>query len=213
VTYVQVLRGGWEESGGGRGEGEGWRASRSDVDEGRPCPACSQPPVTLNNDYRAPNRCTFQMFYGQGHELLGFSQMIYWGQHEFPGFSKWFTGSPGLRVPFIIPSHHRPIAHAAHSHPHARHVTGPPPPPPPPRTAGQRPAARQGQCPARCPRPLAPQWHTLRRCGSCGARDRGPRQLGPFGRPTGRLAAAAAATASCSRCLRACRLASKSRST
>jgi hypothetical protein len=53
----------------------------------------------------------------------------------------------------------------------------------------------------------------LRRCGSSGARDRGPRLLGPFGRPTGRLAAAAAATASCSRCLRACRLASTSRST
>jgi hypothetical protein len=76
--------------------------------------------------------------------------------------SKWFTPcfTPRLRVPSIIPSHHRPTAHATHaaqgpSHPHARHVTGPPPPPPHHRTAGQQPAAPARVCPPARP-PVRP---------------------------------------------------------
>ncbi len=83
------------------------------------------------------------------------------GHHEFPGFSKRFTGSPRLHVPSIISSFSGNLLSCGvqpptppstlPSHLPARHVTGPPPPPPPPRTpwaTGQRAAA---PAPARAP--------------------------------------------------------------
>jgi hypothetical protein len=85
------------------------------------------------------------------------------GHHEFPGFSKWFTGSPQLRVPSIILSiiflllcsvQPPTLPSTLPSHPPACHVTGPPPPPPPPRTAGQRPGA---PAPAHAPARLRPR--------------------------------------------------------
>ncbi len=70
-----------------------------------------------------------------------------------------------------------PTPRTAGQRPAARHVTGPPPPPPPPRTARQRPAApAHAHAPARPRSPARPPAHQLlRRCGSSGARDRGPR--------------------------------------
>jgi hypothetical protein len=86
------------------------------------------------------------MFYGQGHEFPGFSQIIYWGLARVSRVFQmvyWLASAPRpIHSSHLIIVQPPTPPRTLHSHPHARHVTGPPPRPPPPRTAGQRPAAR-----------------------------------------------------------------------
>ncbi len=93
---------------------------------------------------RAPSISMLFCFTGKVTSFQFFFQMIYWCQHEFPGFNMvyWLASAPHFLLscgvqPLMLPS-------TLPSHPPARHVTGPPPSPPPPRTAGQRPADAPG---------------------------------------------------------------------
>jgi hypothetical protein len=140
--------------------------------------------------------------------------MIYWVPHEFPGFFKRFTGSPRLRVPSIIPSHHLPpvcapacrLLHLARAPTcrllHTGWAAG----------LGRRapPGLLRLPPPAALPAPIKNPSGCLAAMRWCAP---GCCRVEREGLLCRRLLAGAAAAASCSRCLRACRLASTSRST
>jgi hypothetical protein len=68
---------------------------------------------TMTPYRRAPNGFTLQMFYGQGHEFPGFSQMIYWGPTRVARvflMVYWLASAP---LPVVVVDHRRLLALAA----------------------------------------------------------------------------------------------------